>query len=204
MKNFWKFGSWLLVVLVMFLGGCAKPDSAVTKAYEIDMKTEDGSNIVILVLDADVESSTAVKQDARADARTQVDATLAPAGKVGEAAAVAEGLLEASKPAEKYEITPIVPAKSNPDPSNYEKKFHHTTTGTRDGGKSLVMCPGQIMNFDNCSCDGVDIPLHTPDAGRENYWNMKKVPTGDIICTKSGKTFKYKADAMLVFGECRS
>ena len=112
MKNFLSLGSWLLVVLVMLLlGACAKPGSGVTKNYEIDMETDTGSNVVILVLDADVDSNTAVRQDAKADARTQVDAALSQPGKVAEAAGVVEGLLEAGNVPEK-KTTP--PAKTTP------------------------------------------------------------------------------------------
>lgn len=84
----------------------------------------------------------------------------------------------------------------------YQTRYHHTTTGSSDGGKSLVLCPGQVMDFDECSAGDVNIPLHGKDTGRVIYWNMTQVPAGDIICTKNGKSYKYKANATIVHGDC--
>ena len=84
----------------------------------------------------------------------------------------------------------------------YETRFHHTTTGSSDGGKSLVMCPGQVMDFDRCVADGVSIPYHGTDDGREIYWNMSFEPKGTIICTKDGNGYYYKADSTFVTGDC--
>jgi len=86
--------------------------------------------------------------------------------------------------------------------TEYSSKFHHTSTGSSDGGKSLVLCPGQVMNFDSCSVGNVDIPYHGTDNGRHSYWNMREEPRGDIVCVKNGKSYKYKADAVMVDGSC--
>ena len=98
---------------------------------------------------------------------------------------------------------PVIPVEPDEDELPYETKFHHTTTGSSDGGKSLVMCPGQKMNFDHCECNGITIPFHGYDEGRETYWEMFKVPKGDIICVKDGKKYRYKANRVKVDGKCR-
>jgi len=87
--------------------------------------------------------------------------------------------------------------------TSYETKFHHTTTGSSDGGKSLVLCPGQSIGFEKCTVGSVKIPRHSSDGGRETYWNMKEKPVGDIVCVKKGKSYKYKADKTIVYGKCK-
>ena len=89
-----------------------------------------------------------------------------------------------------------------PEATGYSSRFHHTATGSSDGGKSLVLCPGQVMNFDECSVGSVDIPYHGSDNGRVIYWNMFEEPAGDIVCVKNGKSYKYKANSMMVDGSC--
>ena len=88
------------------------------------------------------------------------------------------------------------------DATEYETKFHHTTTASSDGGKSLVLCSGQSMGFDSCSVGTVNIPRHSDDNGRETYWNMTKEPVGDITCKKGGKSYKYKASKTVEYGKC--
>ncbi len=90
-----------------------------------------------------------------------------------------------------------------PEVSKYETEFHHTSTGSSDGGKSLVLCPGQNIMFDSCSVGSVSIPYHGKDDGRLSYWNMREEPRGDIVCEKDGKTYRFKADSMQVYGSCR-
>lgn len=85
---------------------------------------------------------------------------------------------------------------------DYETRFHHTATGSSDGGKSLVLCPGQNMGFDSCKVGDVTIPKHSDDEGRETYWNMSAEPAGDIVCKKGGDTYKYPADSTIVMGDC--
>jgi len=96
--------------------------------------------------------------------------------------------------------TPEVAAE--PKVTEYASKFHHTSTGSSDGGKSLVLCPGQVMNFDKCSVGDIDIPYHGLDKGRVSYWNMREEPRGDIVCVKNGKGYKYKANSVKVEGSC--
>jgi len=96
--------------------------------------------------------------------------------------------------------TPSVPIVK-PEPT--KTRFHHTTTGSSDGGKSLVMCPDETTIFDKCSAGSTDIPYHGKDNGRIIYWNMFEVPVGDIICTDgAGKLYYYKADKEIVYGKC--
>lgn len=84
----------------------------------------------------------------------------------------------------------------------YQTEFHHTTTASSDGGKSLVMCPKEDMVFDSCSSNGVTIPYHGKDDGRIIYWNMNEEPVGDIVCEKDGKKYYYPADEAITYGEC--
>ena len=100
------------------------------------------------------------------------------------------------------QVADVQEAEAVPEAGSYETRFHHTTTGSSDGGKSLVLCPGQVMNFERCESDGVSIPFHGYDTGRVIYWNMTKVPKGDINCVKDGKGYKYRADRTLVYGDC--
>lgn len=100
------------------------------------------------------------------------------------------------------QVADVQKEESVPEATSYTSRFHHTTTGSSDGGKSLVLCPGQVMNFDKCEADGVSIPFHGYDTGRVIYWNMTRVPRGDINCVKDGKSYKYRADKTLVYGDC--
>jgi len=100
------------------------------------------------------------------------------------------------------EVTAAPKVTAEPKATGYASKFHHTTTGSSDGGKSLVLCPGQIMNFDRCSVGDVDIPYHGSDDGRVVYWNIREEPRGDIVCVKNGKSYKYKANSVMVNGSC--
>ena len=93
-------------------------------------------------------------------------------------------------------------APPEPEVTRYESRFHHTTTASSDGGKSLVLCPGQRIGFDRCESNGVDIPRHSDDHNRETYWNMFEEPRGDIVCVKDGKSYRYKANAPVLFGDC--
>ena len=113
-------------------------------------------------------------------------------------AAKAETESEDAEPevAEKKEVV------EEQETTEYATRFHHTQTGGVDGGKSLVLCPGQRMNFTECSAGSTTIPFHGFDEGRELYWNMKRVPSGDVVCKKNGKSYRYKADQTFVFGQC--
>jgi len=104
--------------------------------------------------------------------------------------------------AAKPEVATTPEVAEEPKVTRYETEFHHTTTGSSDGGKSLVLCPGQSMNFDSCSVGDVNIPRHGNDKGRESYWNMTEVPRGDIVCVKNGKSYKYKANKTITNGKC--
>ncbi|MCK5071120.1 MAG: hypothetical protein KAR01_11275 [Desulfocapsa sp.] len=105
----------------------------------------------------------------------------------------------------KTEPTTIEPAtEESPvaEATSYESRFHHTATGSSDGGKALVLCPGQVMNFDRCYVGDVTIPYHGTDEGRIIYWNTQRDPSGDIHCVKGDRSYKYKADRVMVFGDC--
>jgi hypothetical protein len=105
-------------------------------------------------------------------------------------------------PPVKPEVPPVKPEViTNP-------RFHHTQTNGPDGGKSLVLCPGdERMNFVRCECNGVVIPRHKDGDGRETYWNMRQAPIGDIVCeTRDGKKYVYPATKVdprgFVWGPC--
>ena len=101
-------------------------------------------------------------------------------------------------------ITHATPDEDEPTVSGeYQTRYHHTTTASSDGGKSLVLCPGQVIKFDRCESSGVNIPKHQDDKDRETYWNMFKSPKGDIVCTKDGKTYRYKAVKQIDYGSCK-
>ena len=95
----------------------------------------------------------------------------------------------------------LATAEAPPEPKD-TNHFHHTTTASSDGGKSLVMCPGHVPNFDKCSVGDTDIPYHGYDHGRVIYWNMFEEPSGDIICVKDGNSYRYRANSTIVFGSC--
>ena len=101
------------------------------------------------------------------------------------------------------ETTPLV----DKTPVTHQRtKFHHTQTDGPDGGKSLVLCPGQSMNFKNCTSGSIKIPRHGLDEGREIYWNMRQSTKGDIQCEKDGKTYLFPASKPdsrgFVWGKC--
>jgi hypothetical protein len=101
---------------------------------------------------------------------------------------------------------PVAPAEPSDPIASYETRFHHTQTAGPDSGKSLVLCPGQRMDFDQCVSGGVEIPRHKDGDGRETYWAMDKEPDDDIRCTKDGKTYLYPATITdsrgFVWGKC--
>ena len=73
--------TWMVLFLFLFfLSGCATPESEITKTYDIRQDSYEGHNILVLILDADVESKSTIRQDAKTDARTKLDAALAQNG----------------------------------------------------------------------------------------------------------------------------
>ena len=86
--------------------------------------------------------------------------------------------------------------------ADYYQRYHHTTSGSVDGGTSIVLCPGQAKIFDTCSVNGVNIPYVGKDEGRYAWWNMRQVLKGDMICTGNGKTYKFIADLPFRAGFC--
>lgn len=86
--------------------------------------------------------------------------------------------------------------------------FHHTTTASSDGGKSLVLCPGDNMEFDKVWCGRHTIPRHNDDNGRHTWWNGRRgaEPDGDIFAKKGNKVYRFPAsrkDRGIVYGSCR-
>lgn len=96
-----------------------------------------------------------------------------------------------------FEYEELLPGEGGGDGS-----FHHTQTDGPDGGKSLVLCPGQAMGFTDCHVGTVSIPYHGYDDGRETYWNMASGIAGDIVCSHDGVTYTYPCHSTFVYGEC--
>jgi hypothetical protein len=113
------------------------------------------------------------------------------------------GLIKSLEQAEKAKTSEVPESSADAQTEEYETRFDHTTTGSSDGGKSLVLCSGQRMDFDKCTAGGVTIPYHGHDKGRVSYWNMREEPRGDIVCIKNGRSYRYKADRTMVYGNCR-
>jgi len=97
----------------------------------------------------------------------------------------------------------------------YPKRYHHTLVGGTDGGISFKACPGQILDYVKCSCEGIDMPRHNwvkdgtaPADNRQGWWRTKIEPkyNTDIICTtKTGVEHHYKIDKkeVVLRGNCK-
>lgn len=173
---------FLLVTLTLFISSCDEWDELVDSVSGSGDDTED------TVAEDVADSSTSDTKDdtSKDDSTTESKDTSKDTSK------------DSSKDTSKSEDKDNDADK----PTKYESKFHHTTTGSSDGGKSLVLCPRQSMNFSSCKTGKVKIPRHDSDKGRETYWNMKQEPVGDIICVKNGKSYKYKANKKVLYGKC--
>ncbi len=82
--------------------------------------------------------------------------------------------------------------------------YHHTQTGhPKDGGTSLVLCPGQAKVFTSCKVGSVNIPYHNDnDKGRHAYWNQDKVIKGTMTCTGDYGTGTFTVDSTYHGGTC--
>jgi len=211
-----------VIFLLVFICACSSADVSgdeTLRKYGDTKFTNEGSgtqNITVNIKGSS-ETTTDTDQTTDNDPANETSPNLAAGSEGATVLASDEGLVKgvtntakrmrdySKKESEKQPATntEIVPQKQPVETTIYETKFHHTTTGSSDGGKSVVLCPGQTIDFDKCSASGVDIPFHGYDTGRIIYWNMKQVPAGDIICTKGGKTYRYRADKTIVYGDCR-
>lgn len=112
-----------------------------------------------------------------------------------------EGVIESKPVEEEVEAEEDKPAVT----TDFQKYYHHTTTGSSDGGKSLVLCPGDTRVDLKCSVGDVKIPFHGYDTGRVSYWNMKEVPIGPIVCEdKEGNILKFRAEKTNDLGSCKA
>ncbi len=219
------------IIVMYLLSACSTADTN-GSSKEIDTKTQitiSNNHTVYFSVPLSTTSEYSGSQTTDNDPSTSVDPNLA-VGLNGSTASLAdegskllmegiESIFEAKM--QEAAVTPTTPAPTpvvpnpvttdpvDPDPvttdpvtGEYETKYHHTTTASSDGGKSLVMCPGQVMSFESCTCDGVSIPYHGYDTGREIYWNMAAEPVGDIVCLKGGVTYRYKAVDDVDYGDC--
>jgi hypothetical protein len=225
---------YLLLLLPLMLLGCADSSTTGTnREYDIRVDISQNTGPVSLTFPLNVDSTSSTDQTTEGQASISPDIRLqltegAATGAMSGADSLIKDVVSKYQPtikreAEKQVIeqlptkpaapsapvpVPDPPADIPPanDPMTYETRFHHTQTGGPDGGKSMVMCPGQRMEFDRCTSDGVTIPFHGFDEGRELYWNMGAEPKGDITCTKGDKTYVYPAstpDARgFVWGKC--
>jgi len=220
MKNTLSIG--IAIILLILLGACSSADVSgdenLRKYGDTTFKNSGGGTQTINVtINASSETLTDTDQTTDNDPRNETAPKLAVGWEGATAAAGKENLIDgavntATRLLDNSKKESGVPAERKTEPTlvkeqvdtggGYETRFHHTTTGSSDGGKSLVLCPGQVMNFEKCSVGDVIIPHHGMDTGRVIYWNMTEVPQGDINCIKDGKTYKYKADSTIVHGDC--
>ena len=222
----------LLVSSAFLLTGCLGADSSqtgdtTTKRYDIEMvvtNSGDGKVDVTLPLNVTAATDTTSRQTAEGNTATSTRKAAVGwnggTGALAEEQAVMEGFASlfqqwqdnrkegsdntstaAKRPTENGQPKEIVPGVITEPELIYETRFHHTTEGSSDGGKSLVLCPRQKMGFDKCTVGDINLPRHDDD-GREGYWNMTEVPAGDIVCTKDGKSYRYKSGKKMLEGKC--
>ncbi len=211
------YGIFLLSLLSACSSADVSGDENLRKYGDTTFKNSGGGTQTINVtINASSETLTDTDQTTDNDPRNETAPKLAVGLEGATAAAGKENLIDGavnsatrllnntkSEEAEqtKTKVEPIK-EKQSAGAEGYETKFHHTTTGSSDGGKSLVLCPGQVLDFEKCTSDGVVIPFHGYDTERVIYWNMTQVPRGDIVCTKNGDVYRYKANSTLVKGDC--
>ena len=222
----------LLLASAFLFTGCLGADSSqtgdtTTKRYDIEMVvTNSGDGKVDVTLPLNVTAATDTTSRQTAEGNTATSTRKAAVGWNGGTGALAEeqAVMEcfaslfqqwqdnrkegsdnssttAKKLAETVQPEETVPGLVVEPELTYETRFHHTTEGSSDGGKSLVLCPGQKMDFDKCSAGEINLPRHDDD-GREGYWNMTAEPAGDIVCTKDGKSYRYKSGEKMFEGKC--
>lgn len=221
------FGTLAALILTATLSSCASSDGQADKETHVIPQQTTGAITLTLPAGTTAESLSAlkvplvqIKQSMTvSDSALKGGSQTAPGG-TSEQTTKPETSLDLDAPVSGPDIPsipglpdnpdtpdkPTLPIDPDPDPDptvpEYTKRFHHTTTGSSDGGKSLVMCPGDKVIYDSCSSAGVNIPYHGLDTGRIVYWNMNAVPRGDILCKKDGVTYRYQADSMMVMGSC--
>ena len=223
---------YFLLLLPLFLLGCADSSTTGTvREYNIKVSIHDNFGPVTLDFPLRVDAVSENEQitenasDLSPDIRLQLtegggtgtmagadaalkDVTSKLKNSIKEAALEkVKEQIEVQKPEEPATEPeePVAPADPA-DPIAYETRFHHTQTAGPDSGKSLVLCPGQRMDFDKCTSNGIVIPRHKDGDGRETYWNMSKEPDGDILCVKGDKQYLYPATITdprgFVWGKC--
>ena len=177
---------FLLLAFILLLSGCS--DEWNDLVDSISGSGDDNP--------APKEKEVAAAPESETEQEVTEEAVVAILQATDEAAPESEATEEA---AAESEATEEAGAESE---ATSASEFHHTTTASSDGGKSLVMCPGHVPDFDKCSVGDTDIPFHGYDNGRVIYWNMFEEPRGDIICIEDGKSYRYRADSMVVYGSC--
>ncbi len=193
-----KISFFLLLASILLLNGCGDEWDDL-----VDSITGSGDDKSSPVEEKAARESTATARDEEeAAALTYVLTDLKATGSGEEEVAETPEVAETQEEAETQEAAATREEEPEPEATGYASEFHHTTTASSDGGKSLVMCPGHVPNFDRCSVGDVDIPYHGYDKGRVSYWNMEEEPRGDIICVKNGKSYRYRADSTIVYGSC--
>jgi hypothetical protein len=222
----------LLLSSGFLLTGCLGADSSqtgdtTTKRYDIEMvvtNSGDGKVDVTLPLNVSAATDTTSRQTAEGNTATSTRKAAVGwnggTGALAEEEAVMEGFASlfqqwqdnrkehsdnsattAKESTDAVQLEEGVTGAADVSELTYETRFHHTTQGSFDGGKSLVLCPGQKMGFEECLAGDIILPRHDDD-GREGYWNMTAVPAGDIVCTKDGKSYRYKSGEKMLEGKC--
>ena len=197
-----------------------------TKRYDIEMVvTNSGDGKVDVTLPLNVTAATDTTSRQTAEGNTATSTRKAAVGWNGGTGALAEeealmegfaslfqqwqdnrkegsdnSLAAAKEPAEAVQPGELGTSVVVDPELTYETRFHHTTEGSSDGGKSLVLCPGQEMDFEKCSAGDTVLARHDDD-GREGYWKMTAEPAGDIVCTKDGTSYRYKSGEKMFEGK---
>ena len=211
---------WIWLLTVLLLVGCAET-RGVNK--ELPMRIDQGgdSNTITMNIQLELESDT-MGESGDPRISPQTSASLYGPSQAAGTEALMDDLkyvIEKWMDNRKKETTTTTPPVPPVEPEEPEEPgngeivindpiwienypFHHTTTASSDGGKSLVMCPDETMMFDECSVGDVDIPFHGHDNDRIIYWNMTEEPSGDILCIKGNKGYVFPAGDVIVYGEC--
>ena len=186
-----KISSFLLLAFILLLSGCS----------------DEWNDLVDTISGSGDDNPAPVQEEVAVVASSEASEAPSHQQNPGSTATLSTATKEAANEEKAPEEVAAATEETKEDPpepevSRYESRFHHTTTASSDGGKSLVLCPGQRIGFDRCESNGVEIPRHSDDHNRETYWNMFEEPRGDIVCVKDGKSYRYKADAPVLFGDC--
>lgn len=184
-----------VLAALCLIGGCA---TGVKKEWNNDFRG-DGSLQIVYVEAAVVGNETGGDAKLPIDMTVKIAEALKSLGLGSPELEVLESVV-APKPKTKPTVKPKEPVKVIVTGSD---RHHHTTWASSDKGKSIVLCPGDSTQFDECHVGSVDIPFHGYDTERKIWWNMWEEPAGDIECTLGDTKYTFKSDQAVNYGNCR-